>query len=218
VALARALVIEPRLLLLDEPLSNLDAQLRERLREEIRQIQQRVGITTLLVTHDQEEALTVSDRVAVLHEGRLHQVATPEKLYDHPVDSFVAGFIGKMNWLPLGDLTYDESDYLVGHLSSGELIRARHQSPPLPSSRGRLALRPEAVGIGSPPVGNDVNVLSATLTKRAFLGDHETWRLTLANGSTMLARVGPKTAQSPDATSGKLRLWWRAAAGVVFFD
>lgn len=103
-ALARALVQRPQLLLLDEPLSNLDAKLRVRVREEIRDIQQRLGITTVLVTHDQEEALAVSDRVAVMSGGRIEQVSRPEDLYRSPATEFVAGFIGSSNSVPALDL------------------------------------------------------------------------------------------------------------------
>jgi ABC-type Fe3+/spermidine/putrescine transport system ATPase subunit len=99
VALARALVLEPKVLLLDEPLSNLDAKLRVRVRDEIREIQQRVGITTVLVTHDQDEALSVADRIAVMNTGRIEQLDTPSGLYDAPSTRFVAGFVGTMNFL-----------------------------------------------------------------------------------------------------------------------
>jgi len=99
IALARALVLEPRILLLDEPLSNLDAQLRVRMREEVSAIQRRVGITTVFVTHDQEEALSIADRIAVMHDGVLEQVATPADLYARPATRFVATFIGTMNLL-----------------------------------------------------------------------------------------------------------------------
>jgi len=100
IALARALVLEPGVLLLDEPLSNLDARLRVRMREEIKRIQRRVGITSIFVTHDQEEALSVADRIAVMDQGRLAQVDTPEAVYDRPRTLFVADFIGRMNLLP----------------------------------------------------------------------------------------------------------------------
>ncbi|MGB4136697.1 MAG: ABC transporter ATP-binding protein [Microbacterium sp.] len=99
VALARALVQEPKLLLLDEPLSNLDAKLRVKVREDIREIQQRLGITTLIVTHDQDEAMSVSDRIAVMNQGRIEQYSTPEQLYSRPQTMFVASFIGSMNKL-----------------------------------------------------------------------------------------------------------------------
>lgn len=99
VALARALVIQPSVLLLDEPLSNLDAKLREQMRQEIREIQQELGITTIFVTHDQVEALTMSDRIVVLNEGRVEQVGTPEEIYERPASRFVAEFIGRANFL-----------------------------------------------------------------------------------------------------------------------
>src|SRR5215470_10099840 len=109
VALARALVLEPRILLLDEPLSNLDAQLRIHMRSELTAIQRRVGITTVFVTHDQEEAMSIADRIAVMNVGVLEQMDTPEELYARPATLFVASFIGTMNRL---DATYDPSGFL----------------------------------------------------------------------------------------------------------
>lgn len=101
IALARALVIEPKVLLLDEPLSSLDAKLRVQLREEIKSIQRKLGITTVFVTHDQEEALSIADRIAVMNQGLLDQLDIPAKLYDQPATRFVANFIGRMNFIPL---------------------------------------------------------------------------------------------------------------------
>ncbi|MCY0900406.1 MAG: ABC transporter ATP-binding protein [Firmicutes bacterium] len=98
VALARSLVLRPKVLLLDEPLSNLDAKLRVRVREEIRDIQRRIGITTILVTHDQDEALSIADQVAILAHGKIQQVGPPDILYDAPCNQFVANFVGTMNW------------------------------------------------------------------------------------------------------------------------
>ena len=114
VALARALVQEPDLLLLDEPLSNLDAKLRVRVREDIREIQQRLGITTLIVTHDQDEAMSVSDRIAVMNAGRIEQYSTPGELYDHPKTLFVATFIGTINQL--------EGNYRDGLITPGDEV------------------------------------------------------------------------------------------------
>jgi iron(III) transport system ATP-binding protein len=99
VSLARSLIMEPKVLLLDEPLSNLDAKLRVSTRIEIRKLQQRVGITSVYVTHDQEEAMTLSDRVVIMHQGKIQQIGTPKEIYAHPVNRFVAGFIGKANFL-----------------------------------------------------------------------------------------------------------------------
>src|SRR5213075_2492634 len=99
VALARALVIEPDILLLDEPLSNLDAKLRHEVRVEIRELQKKLGLTTVMVTHDQEEALTMADRLVVMSNGRVQQVGTQRELYERPANTFVAGFVGRTNFL-----------------------------------------------------------------------------------------------------------------------
>jgi putative spermidine/putrescine transport system ATP-binding protein len=121
VALARALAIEPRVLLLDEPLSALDAKVRLQLREQIRTLQQRLGTTTLFVTHDQEEALSMADRVGVMSNGQLEQIAAPDELYDRPATAFVAEFVGVMNRLP-GEL---QSGGTVTALDAGPAHRPR---------------------------------------------------------------------------------------------
>jgi putative spermidine/putrescine transport system ATP-binding protein len=143
VALARALVLEPKVLLLDEPLSNLDAQLRLRVREEIRDIQQRLGITTVFVTHDQDEALSIADRVAVMSGGRIQQLADPETLYRYPRTRTVAEFIGTMS-------------FLVATSTTGELVledgtRVPLDGPVVPGSSGdcAIAVRPEDVVLTS---------------------------------------------------------------------
>ena len=131
IALARALVVRPQVLLLDEPLSSLDARLRVALRDEIKSIQRRLGITTVFVTHDQEEALAISDRIAVMNEGLLHQVATPSVLYAQPKTLFAAQFIGSMNFLP--------ASILAGKLKAG----AFEFPIDLPNGEATLAIRPE---------------------------------------------------------------------------
>ncbi|MEO8758419.1 MAG: ABC transporter ATP-binding protein [Devosia sp.] len=135
VALARSLVLEPKILLLDEPFASLDQHLRERLREEVRDIQQRLKITTLFVTHGQDEALSMADRIVVLRDGRAEQVAAPDMLYREPATPFVAGFIGTMN-------------LIEGTATNGTFTRATFSNP-LPVSDGpvTLAVRPEALGI-----------------------------------------------------------------------
>lgn len=137
VALARSLVLEPKILLLDEPFASLDQHLRERLREEVRDIQQRLKITTLFVTHGQDEALALSDRIVVMRDGRVEQVARPDIVYREPATPFVAGFIGTMN-------------LIEGAVANGTFSRASF-SLPLPVSDGpaTLALRPESIALAN---------------------------------------------------------------------
>ena len=201
VALARALVIEPTLLLLDEPLSNLDARLRDEVRPEIRRLQQELGITTILVTHDQEEALTVSDRVAVITEGRLQQVATPVELYERPANRFVAEFVGRMNLLPA--TREDSGDRRTKYLVAG---RNRLWAPAGPE-RALLAIRPEAIAIGSPGVSPGINQLVGTVTHRSFLGELVEIRVAVDDDIELIVRgVG-----LDDGTTGlgeRVNLWW----------
>jgi putative spermidine/putrescine transport system ATP-binding protein len=164
VALARALAIQPRVLLLDEPLSALDAGIRVRLREEIRSIQRQLGITTIYVTHDQEEALSLSDRVVVMREGRIAQVGTPWEIYNRPASQFVASFIGSLNVL-----TAEVVDKGAGTLSiGGQRIAAPANLLPASGESVRLSLRPEMITLanGHP----DSNRLTGTVTNVVFLG------------------------------------------------
>ena len=150
VALARALVLEPKVLLLDEPLSNLDAKLRVRVREEIREIQQRVGITTVFVTHDQDEALSISDRIAVMNGGRVEQYADPRTLYRQPETHFVASFVGAMN-------------FFTGTVGDGtvEIAGARVPSDGVSRAPGtvEIGVRPEDVEVSSNGDGAEALVL-----------------------------------------------------------
>jgi putative spermidine/putrescine transport system ATP-binding protein len=174
VALARALAISPRVLLLDEPLSALDAKVREQLRDEIRRIQLELGVTTVFVTHDQEEALSMADRVGVMHDGRLEQCATPAELYDRPATPFVAEFVGTMNHLS-GIADGD------GHVRIGDqLLPAAGPLPPTGHAVTAL-VRPEAV-IVTPDEHGDTVVVVAT-----FRGANLRLRLRRADGSELLA-------------------------------
>jgi iron(III) transport system ATP-binding protein len=148
VALARALVMAPKVLLFDEPLSNLDAKLREQMRAEIRRIQQTLGITSVYVTHDQAEAMTLSDRIVVMHQGRIVQIGTASEIYRQPASTFVADFIGRANFLPAHVVgTSPEGDLDLEVL--GRVLRLpRPQSPPRPGDRVTLLARPEAVLVG----------------------------------------------------------------------
>ncbi len=170
VALARALVLEPKVLLLDEPLSNLDTKLREQVREEIREIQQRVGITTIFVTHDQDEALSISDRVAVLQEGYLEQYATPDILYKEPATRYVASFIGAMN-IYSGQL-HEQSIEVDGTVIPCQQFSAHAQGTV------GIAVRPEDVCI----TDDEQAGVSASVKQRILRGHYQELILTVPFG------------------------------------
>ena len=167
IALARALAIHPQVLLLDEPLSALDAKIRVELRSEIRRIQQELGITTIYVTHDQEEALSLSDRVVVMNAGRVEQIGAPFRIYNYPSSSFVASFIGQLNLLPVVVQDATAGAAVCG----GQIIRT---SLPIQAANGtaiRLAIRPEEIKVAL--VGVEAapgNRLSARVDSVTFLG------------------------------------------------
>jgi putative spermidine/putrescine transport system ATP-binding protein len=178
VALARALAIEPRVLLLDEPLSALDAQVRSQLRDEIRRVQQRLHITTLFVTHDQSEALSIADRVGVMRQGVLEQIATPDELYHHPATAFVAEFVGTMNRLP-GVLVDPDTVEVLGQRRP---VRA---SPPsvVPGAAVEVLVRPEAVVVTADTDG------PALVAARTFHGALTRLSVRLADATEVLADV-----------------------------
>jgi putative spermidine/putrescine transport system ATP-binding protein len=176
VALARALAFEPQVLLLDEPLSALDAKIRVTLRHEIRAIQRQLGITTVYVTHDQEEALSLSDRVVVMSDGRIEQIGTPFEVYNFPTTAFVASFVGTLNVLPAIVLEPGTGRLSVGgqEITITRAVSARH------GSTLALALRPEMVSLGSRPDGS--NVLRGTVADVSFLGSIVRMRIKVAEG------------------------------------
>ncbi|OFX28319.1 MAG: hypothetical protein A2Z07_04240 [Armatimonadetes bacterium RBG_16_67_12] len=167
VALARALVIEPQVLLLDEPLSNLDAKLREEMRVELKQIQQQIGITTVFVTHDQEEALTLSDRVVVMNHGEIVQQGSPIEVYERPAHSFVAGFIGQSN-LFRGHVVGQEDGLTRVRAESGLSVLARTDPPVAPGSRVLVVIKQSRVRIGASDAAS--NVFTASLEFVNYLG------------------------------------------------
>jgi putative spermidine/putrescine transport system ATP-binding protein len=167
IALARALAIEPRVLLLDEPLSALDAKVRVQLREEIRRIQTQLGITTLYVTHDQEEALSISDRVAVMSSGRIEQIGTPSEMYGAPATPFVAEFIGTMN--RLGALVVDGATGEVEHAGTRLTVDAARGRAT--GERVLVLVRPELLELESPADGGGgENTLTGEVLTHTFLG------------------------------------------------
>jgi putative spermidine/putrescine transport system ATP-binding protein len=177
VALARALAIKPQLLLLDEPLSALDAKIRISLRNEIRAIQRQLGITTVYVTHDQEEALSMSDRVVVMSEGRIEQIGTPSEIYNFPSTAFVASFVGTLNLVTAGVV-----DASSGRLSlEGQEVRTSKAVTDVGADRlVTLALRPEGIALGQGSDGS--NHLRGTVENINFLGSIVRIRLRLGDG------------------------------------
>jgi iron(III) transport system ATP-binding protein len=184
VALARALVLNPDLLLLDEPLSNLDAKVRVQVRAEIRKLQQELGITTIYVTHDQEEALSLSDRVAVMREGRVLQLGAPRELYERPATRFVADFVGTNNLIP-GIVEGQDGAVLLVDTALGRL-RARAGGGVSVGRPCVLAIRPENVAVG--PGAGDGNRIAGRVGLAAYLGSTLRYDVE-AGGMTLKADV-----------------------------
>jgi ABC-type Fe3+/spermidine/putrescine transport system ATPase subunit len=194
VALARAIVIEPHVLLLDEPLSNLDARLRIEMRGEIRRLQRLLGITVLYVTHDQEEALAISDRIAVMRAGRVEQVADPRTIYEQPATSFVASFVGTTNLIE--GVVRGYVDGVMEVMFGGGVMRVRGASGK-PGDKVMLSLRPEALRLQT---ANDAlpagwASLRGTLGETEYLGPVTRFAMTLADGTLLhLMALAPPAA------------------------
>jgi iron(III) transport system ATP-binding protein len=193
VAVARALVVEPEILLLDEPLSNLDANLREEMRFEIRRLHEAFGITTLYVTHDQAEAMAISDRIAVLDRGRVAQTGTPQELFEHPRTRFVAEFIGKTNLV--------EATAVAGDTVARGALRLRVSASDLtPGASVVVSIRPHLIALTGPRgdparAGAGENVLRGTVVRLAYLGDtvHCEIRLDASDVTLRMAAPAPLT-------------------------
>ena len=184
VALARALVISPQILLMDEPLSNLDAKLRVAMREEIRRIQKDLRITTIYVTHDQEEAMAVSDRIAILNLGKLEQLGAPDEIYFHPCSRFAAEFMGGSNILELTALGYDEASSRLSAESGGEPLTLCVPRPA--GERVCLSVRPEWVKIAE-EAGE--GAIEGTVESTTFLGALVRYRVRALGGQSLMIEV-----------------------------
>ncbi len=181
VSLARALGVEPSLLLLDEPLSALDVKVRERLRREIKSVQKKVGITALIVTHDQEEAMELGDRIAVMNDGRIEQVAPPREIYQEPATEFVARFVGDVNVLP-GQMYH-------GYAYAGSLvIRMVGNGAPPEGNQVKVVLRPEDISI-RPPGISEAGQSRAQIESVSFQGTHLRLTLTTEEGYRLMAHL-----------------------------
>jgi putative spermidine/putrescine transport system ATP-binding protein len=190
VALARSLITHPRVLLLDEPLGALDLKLRQQMQVELKAIQEKVGITFIYVTHDQEEALTMSDRVAVFNQGRIEQAGTPAEIYEHPTTAFVAGFVG------------------ISNLVHDPLAQA------LSGSLGTFSIRPEKIRLGEPEerVGAEMCAAEGTIHHVSYLGVHTRYLVDLAGGGQLTVVEQNLHTTSMDAlaaTGRRVKLIWR---------
>ncbi|MCC6075047.1 ABC transporter ATP-binding protein [Pseudomonas sp. GCM10022188] len=186
VALARALVFEPQLVLMDEPLGALDKQLREHMQMEIKHLHERLGVTVVYVTHDQGEALTMSDRVAVFHQGEIQQIAAPRELYEHPCNAFVANFIGENNRIN-GRLVSRSGERCVVELPRGEKVEALAVKVGQPGELVSLSVRPERVRINGHSAGCD-NRFSGRVAEFIYLGDHVRVRMEVGGQSNFFVK------------------------------
>lgn len=193
IALARALVFEPELVLMDEPLGALDKQLREKMQFEITRLAHNLGITTVYVTHDQTEALTMSDRVAVFNDGRIQQLAPPTELYEAPVNSFVAQFIGENNTLE-GVVKEVKGNRALVQLDDGEVIDCKPVNVSKPGERTRVSIRPERVEYNKSRLQDGAHTLKAEVLEFIYMGDIFRTRLRVAGNEEFII----KTRNAPD--------------------
>src|SRR5436190_13374947 len=209
IALARALIFDPVLVLMDEPLGALDKQLREQLQIEIKHIQKHLGLTVVYVTHDQTEALTMSDRIAVLKNGSIQQLATPADLYDRPQNAFVAQFIGESNRLGGVLRAIDSEGRCTVEIAEGHTLEAMAVNIGPLGSRITLSIRPERV-ILHPAEGQCKNILVARVEELIYHGDHTRARLRVPGSSDFLIKV-PNTPGEVNITPGDtIEIGWRS--------
>ncbi|HZQ63547.1 MAG TPA: ABC transporter ATP-binding protein [Casimicrobiaceae bacterium] len=202
VAVARVLALDPKLLLFDEPLSNLDAKLRAQMRHEIRRLQKEVGVTTLFVTHDQDEALTMADRIVVLDQGRIEQIGTPTEIYDHPKTRFVADFIGTSNFLE-GNLTHHAPQEAIFTAASGLRIPVRGATE---AGNGVLAIRPEKIEFAPTGSAGAVEGVISDITRLASVIDYT---LTLDAGDEIIIREQRRPGVEERVVRSRVGLRWR---------
>lgn len=209
VAVARALVFEPKLVLMDEPLSALDKQLREQMQYEVKQLHRRLGVTIVYVTHDQSEALTLSDRVAVFDQGVIQQIDTPQQLYEHPANAFVAGFIGENNLLS-GTVTALDGDTCTVLLGDGSSVRASAVAVQGVGARTMLSLRPERVLLNLDAQSCDIQA-EACIVDVTYLGDHLRLRVAAFGDNAIVMKVPNATREGAVASGDAIRIGWRVA-------
>ena len=215
VALARAIVFQPRLLLMDEPLGALDKQLRENLQLEMRRLHADLGITFIYVTHDQEEALTMSDRIAVMNEGLVAQIGSPEDLYDRPTSRFVASFIGESNFLP-ATVRGMEDDVVVAECE-GSIIRALCPARHTSGDKVTLTTRPERLRFADTQGGpaEARNRMSVTVTEAVFAGERCRYMLQAADGAVIVLKEPSSASIRRRAVGERTEIAWSVADTIL---
>jgi putative spermidine/putrescine transport system ATP-binding protein len=215
VAVARALVFEPQLILMDEPLGALDKQLREEMQLELRGLHERLGITTVYVTHDQSEALTMSDRIAVFHHGRIQQVADPQTIYERPSNLFVASFIGESNRLPVQVIEAHGDGRCTARVGDGTVLRGTTAAAGDRSGQAVLAVRPERISVSDAASATHDNALAGVVEETIFLGGHLRVRLRCAAGE-IVASVPIQSAAAVPPAGSRAVASFPAASTVIF--
>ncbi len=210
IALARALVFEPELVLMDEPLGALDKQLREHMQFEIKHLHERLGVTVVYVTHDQSEALTMSDRVAVFNDGRIQQLAPPEELYEKPLNRFVASFIGENNTLKGVVETIDGGACTV-RLPTGELLDATPVNVTRPGEATTVSIRPERVEFKPESLPPGAQTLEAEVLEFIYMGDIFRTRMRVAGNDEFIMKCRNSPGQRRLAPGERVRLGWLAS-------
>jgi spermidine/putrescine transport system ATP-binding protein len=217
VALARALVNRPTVLLLDEPLGALDLKLRKAMQIELKGLQREVGITFVYVTHDQEEALTMSDRIAVMQDGRILQEGTPREIYEHPATPFVADFIGQTNFFQ-GVVLTRETDRVQVETAEAITFWCASGASVLPGTEVTVAVRPEKIEIDSSPPPSNRNCVKGQVVSGVFLGEQTEYRVRLQGGSEVVVRrqnLGMNGSSGQVAPGAQVYLSWEPDISLV---
>jgi putative spermidine/putrescine transport system ATP-binding protein len=212
IALARALVTKPRLLLLDEPFGALDRQLREQMQLELRELTRRLGITAIFVTHDQGEALIMSDRVAVMNAGRIDQIAAPEDIYERPATKFVLDFVGLSNYLP-GQVIGHDAQHTTVAVGDGRFRAVRTRE--IDAVEVGYAVRPGKIALLEPGVEAEHNCLHGSVTDAAYLGDLTHYQVDVGFGRPFLAHVVNRSGSYAPKIGAAVTLQWRPEDAVV---
>jgi spermidine/putrescine ABC transporter ATP-binding subunit len=214
VAVARALVFSPRVLLMDEPLGALDKQLRERLQLEVKALHEQLGVTIIYVTHDQEEALVMSDRIAVMNDGRIEQIGHPTELYDEPATRFVANFIGESNFIEGVVQQADGAVTTVAAPGIGEL-RAPHRAGVASGEQVALTVRPEKIVASENGAAPEMNALDGTVADVVFVGEMRRYVVALPGGQKLVLKAQNRSGVRNFARGDAIRVCWNVADGRI---